>query len=103
MNIIAFISQKGGVGKSTLARALAVEATRAGLTTLLADLDPGQQTSYKWALRREREPKVTAMVFNNFSEVQKESKKNKYDLIIIDGPAMISAMTYEIAKEANSF
>jgi chromosome partitioning protein len=47
MKIIAFISQKGGVGKSTLARALAVEATREGLKTLLADLDPGQQTSYK--------------------------------------------------------
>ena len=47
MKIIAFISQKGGVGKSTLARALAVEATREDLKTLLADLDPGQQTSYK--------------------------------------------------------
>lgn len=28
MTVIAFISQKGGVGKSTLARALAVEASK---------------------------------------------------------------------------
>src|SRR4051794_1248288 len=41
------------------------------------------------------------MVFNSFVEVQQEIKKNKYDLVIIDGPAIISAMTYEIAKEAD--
>jgi chromosome partitioning protein len=37
--IIAFISQKGGVGKSTLARCLAVELTKQKKTVLLADLD----------------------------------------------------------------
>jgi chromosome partitioning protein len=47
MKIIAFISQKGGVGKSTLARALAVIATQNQLKTLLADCDSGQQTSYR--------------------------------------------------------
>ena len=46
MTIIAFISQKGGVGKSTLARALAVEASKQKLQVLLADCDPQQATSY---------------------------------------------------------
>jgi chromosome partitioning protein len=46
MTIIAFISQKGGVGKSTLARALAVEASHKKLRVLLADCDPQQATSY---------------------------------------------------------
>ena len=36
MAIIAFASQKGGVGKSTLCRALAVEAIRSGLTAAVA-------------------------------------------------------------------
>jgi chromosome partitioning protein len=44
--IIAFISQKGGVGKSTLARALAYEASKQKLKVLLADCDPQQATSY---------------------------------------------------------
>lgn len=47
MTIIAFISQKGGVGKSTLARALAHEASKQKLTVLLADCDPQQATSYQ--------------------------------------------------------
>jgi chromosome partitioning protein len=46
MKIIAFISQKGGVGKSTLARALAVESSHKKLRVLLADCDQQQATSY---------------------------------------------------------
>ena len=47
MVIIAFISQKGGVGKSTLAQALAVKTSQEKLKVLLADCDPQQSTSYK--------------------------------------------------------
>ncbi|HAV1239913.1 TPA: ParA family protein, partial [Salmonella enterica] len=53
MMIISFISQKGGVGRSTLARATAVELIRNGKKTYLADLDGQQQTSAKWAERRD--------------------------------------------------
>ncbi|CAG8441146.1 9187_t:CDS:2 [Cetraspora pellucida] len=42
--IIAFISQKGGVGKSTLSRALATEASKEKMKVLLADCDPQQGT-----------------------------------------------------------
>jgi chromosome partitioning protein len=47
MVIIAFISQKGGVGKSTLAQALSVEASKQKLSVLLADCDSQQATSYE--------------------------------------------------------
>ena len=47
MTIIAFISQKGGVGKSTLSQALAVEAKKQKLKVLLADCDIQQTTSHE--------------------------------------------------------
>ncbi len=46
--IIAFVSQKGGVGKSTLARAVAREAAYGGLKVKIADLDTQQGTSVDW-------------------------------------------------------
>src|SRR6476620_2530974 len=50
--IIAFVSQKGGVGKSTLARALAREAANSGLAVKIADLDTQQGTSVDWHRQR---------------------------------------------------
>jgi chromosome partitioning protein len=47
MTIIAFISQKGGVGKSTLSQALATEAKKQKIKVLLADCDGQQGTSYE--------------------------------------------------------
>ena len=47
MVIVAFISQKGGVGKSTLAQALASEAKKNKFNVLLADCDSQQATSYE--------------------------------------------------------
>ena len=44
--IIACLSQKGGGGKSTLARCLAVELTKKH-KVLLIDLDIQQKTSYE--------------------------------------------------------
>ena len=43
--IVSLVSQKGGVGKSTLARALAMALETGGMKVLLADLDPQQSTS----------------------------------------------------------
>ena len=43
--IIACLSQKGGGGKSTLARCLAVELTKQKQKVLLVDLDIQQKTS----------------------------------------------------------
>jgi len=64
MTIIAFISQKGGVGKSTLSQALAIEASKQKIKTLLADYDPQQKTSAEWLERRQQKSKfLTAQVF----------------------------------------
>ena len=52
--VVAFVSRKGGVGKSTFARALAAVAARRGLSTTLADLDKDQQTATRWQRLREK-------------------------------------------------
>lgn len=101
MKIIACLSQKGGGGKSTLARALSVELTRQKFNTLLVDLDIQQKTSQEWAERRKEQgikPLINCQTFAFFDE---KLTKNKYDYLIIDGPARISEGTFKIAKNAN--
>jgi chromosome partitioning protein len=100
--IIAFVSQKGGVGKSTLSRALAREAANAGLKTKIADLDTQQGTSIDWhriRLNAGIKPPVAAEAFATAAQALKVAAQ--YDLLIIDGPARTSAGTLEIAKLAD--
>lgn len=96
MKIIAFISQKGGVGKSTLAQALAVEAKNKKINVLLADYDPQQATSQEWS---KINGKIVCQVFNSVKDIWSLTKN--YDLIIIDAPARASSGTLEIAKKAD--
>ncbi len=86
--IIALISQKGGVGKSALARLLAVEFIRAGWQTKIADLDTQQGTSTKWKARRDRaalQPEVPVEKFATTERAIREA--DRFDLVILDGPA----------------
>ena len=100
--VIAFVSQKGGVGKSTLARALAREAATSGLRVKVADLDPDQATIVDWhKLRTQRaiEPLLSVELFR--TAAQALSSAMGYDLLVIDGPAKASGGTTEIAKRAD--
>lgn len=86
--IISLISQKGGVGKSALARLLAVEIAKAGWAVKIADLDPAQGTSTKWKARRDVagfQPDVAVEKFRTVDRALKEAER--YDLMILDGPA----------------
>jgi len=48
MNVVSLIAQKGGVGKTTLATCLAVQAVEQGKRVLVIDLDP-QATASFWS------------------------------------------------------
>ena len=100
--IIALVSQKGGVGKSALARTLARDAVAAGLTVKLADLDVQQGTCLDWSRDRNAagiEPAVSVESFRN--AVAALATRDKVDLLILDGPARTSQATLEIAKVAD--
>lgn len=99
--IVAFISQKGGVGKSTLARALARELANNKLSVKIADLDTQQGTCVEWGrlrLNNNIEPKVAVEFFKTANSALVDS--SKYDILVIDGPARTSIATLEIAKMA---
>ena len=102
MAIIAFASQKGGVGKSTLCRALAVEAIRSGLTTVVSDLDAAQGTVHEWARDRakiELQPSVTVRLCRTASEALDGA--GEVDLLLVDGPAKADAETLALARVAD--
>lgn len=102
MATVAFCSQKGGVSKSSLARALAVEAARGTLTVKIADLDVGQGSTVDWHKDRIAsgvEPNVPVQLHRSPKEAL--SQANGVDLLVIDGPARADKDTVEIARVAD--
>jgi len=100
--VVAFVSRKGGVGKSTLARALATLAIRRGLNTALADLDQEQQTSIRWHRLRESEgvdPPLTVQAYGNVDSAI--ASEPDADLLVIDTPSHALALTKEVASVAH--
>ena len=101
--IVSFVSNKGGVGKSTLARALAVEAARDGTRVLLADVDEGQHTSVKWNARREEsriEPAIEVKAYERgpggSAADQALADSENYEMMIIDAGPRARAETRTI-------
>ena len=82
--IIGMVSQKGGVGKSTLARLVAREYAQAGWQVKIADLDISQGTSTDWKKRREQngyQPEVAVEPFRTVAQVGKVAEL--YDLVVL--------------------
>lgn len=100
---IAMVAQKGGVGKSTLARIIAVEATKGGLQAKIADLDTQQSTSVNWAVRRAEngiEPHIRAEAFKAVDTALKDAQN--FDLYIFDGAPHSSAETRQACQSSDT-
>lgn len=100
--IIGMVSQKGGVGKSTLARLMAREFEKGGLSTKIADLDTQQQTCTYWAGRRAEGRVQPEIQVQSFASVESAlSDAARFDAMIMDGKPNASIQTLEIAKAAD--
>lgn len=100
--IIGMVSQKGGAGKSTLARLFARELASDGFTVKIADLDTQQTTCADWAADRAEaglEPEIQAQAFGKLATALREAAR--YDAYILDGRPHSSEQTLEIARAAD--
>lgn len=100
--IIGMVSQKGGVGKSTLARMMAREFVAGGLAAKIADLDTQQQTCTHWAGRRAESGVSPELQVQSFASVKTALEDApRFDAMILDGKPNASEQTLEIAKAAD--
>jgi chromosome partitioning protein len=86
MRTIAFVTQKGGAGKSTLASSVAVAARAAGERVFIIDLDP-LQTLVKWAGARESSDiGVEHVPPSKLSKAIAALEKKGVTLVVVDAP-----------------
>ena len=99
--IYAFLSQKGGVGKTTLSVHLADALARRGSRVLLVDADP-QQSAMKWSTFRAGENKFSVIAMAK-PTLHKELAPiyADYTDIVIDGPPRIHELTKSIILAAD--
>src|ERR1700694_5981193 len=101
--IVAFVSQKGGVGKSMLTRALATTAAAAKVEVKIADLDPQQLTVTRWEERREENAAGPTIKVESYESVADAISNASLDdeLLIIDAPPRASKGRLEIARRGD--
>lgn len=105
---IAVVSQKGGVGKSTIARMVATEFARmedddgGGWEVKLADLDVSQGTSVHWMQRRAENgirPDVRVESYARVSQAIADAEQ--FHVMVLDGAPHSSADTLSVAQVAD--
>ena len=102
MHAIAFVTQKGGAGKSTLAACLAVAAQEAGERVFLVDMDP-QGSLLSWGQSRDAE----TLLVDTITPVKLETALatlagNGYTLAMIDTAGADTAAAAAAMRAADS-
>jgi chromosome partitioning protein len=89
MVIVSVLARKGGTGKSTAVRCLAIEALKAGRRVVVIDTDP-QPTCYRWGQRRAAAgipvPLVVMPAAGGIVVQVEDFRRQQVDLILIDTP-----------------
>lgn len=93
MRIVSVVSQKGGVGKTSLVLALAILAMELGLVVSIIDLDP-QRSAEQWSELREKlvgevAPAVVHGLPTGLDGMLETARDKGVDLVLIDTPPAI--------------
>jgi chromosome partitioning protein len=100
MRTLAFLSQKGGSGKTTLACHVAVAAHEAGQRVVLIDTDP-QQSATVWGQAREAaEPVIATASVSDLARVLAAAEAERIDLAVIDTAPHAAPDAGRIARAA---
>lgn len=110
---IGCVGQKGGPGKSTFARLIAVGAVKAGATAAIAELDYTQKTILDWAAKREKlrdelqrkgkdpetVPRIPCQVFSDVDAALADSER--FQFYIMDAPGRTGPEILRIAEASD--
>ncbi len=106
--IVVFASFAGGVGKTTLAHAVAVACAEFGKKALLIDLDSSGALTFKLGHERTRENVINCSerfdlrphtAADSLATLISEVPE-KYDLVLVDTPPLFTAELEEVLKAA---
>ena len=101
MKTLAMMNRKGGPGKTTLGTNLAVAAGRAGLLTLVVDMDP-QASAAKWKDDRADEtPVVVATPCSRLPDILSKAESSGADLVVLDTAPSVEADLVDVARAAD--
>ena len=99
MRIIAFASQKGGSGKTTLAGHMAVQAERSGAGPVaIVDTDPQGSLSDWWNARELDTPVFAQTFISRLDEDLAKMRDMGIELLIFDTPPAITATIEQVIR-----
>jgi len=101
MKVLAFLSQKGGAGKTTLAVHTAVAAYEAGEAAVLIDTDPQRSASVWGDARQGAAPIVATASVSELDRVLKAAVDDGMALAIIDAAPHAAPEAARIARVAD--
>ncbi|MGW8279550.1 AAA family ATPase [Sphingomonas aurantiaca] len=101
MRVLAFASQKGGSGKTTLTGHLAVQAERAGHgPVVLIDIDPQGSLSDWWNERTAEEPAFAQTTVSRLAADLEILRQQGFKLAMIDTPPAITMAIQSVIQVA---
>lgn len=101
MNVIAFLSQKGGSGKTTLSVHTAVAAEASCERVCIIDADP-QESATAWAGSREAATPIVATAQAGVLDAAlTAAKQDGISLVVVDAPPHAAPAASQIARRAD--